>query len=231
MKEWLRQWTTIEQRIALQKFYVKLQSIVDKLFGSIRNKKSLSKFIPPYRLHLGCGPIKIEGFCSVDALRTRAVDVVDDIRRLKEFPDNCASEIYASHVLEHFGHDEIMPILRRWFDILKPGGALRISVPDIDRIVAIYTKNPTHFNTPGNSPWIGLIYGGQTTPYDYHKTGFNFCWLKYLLEGCGFESCEQYPHEPHFASIADSSLAKEPFGEFISLNMMAKKPITSSGMQ
>ena len=41
------------------------------------------------------------------------------------------------------------------------GGEIRISVPDIDRIVRIYTRNWEHFQTEGNSPWIGLIYGGQ----------------------------------------------------------------------
>lgn len=230
MKEWIRLLTTQEQRVALRNFHAKVQSVTDKYLGAIKNRKALSKYAPPYRLHLGCGTIKIEGFCSVDALRTRAVDVVGDIRHLADFSNDCASEIYACHVLEHFGHDEILPILHRWFDVLRPGGILRISVPDIDKIVAIYARNPAHFNTPGNAPWIGLIYGGQTTPYDYHKTGFNYCWLKYLLENCGFESCEQYPHEPHFAGIADSSLAREPFGEFVSLNVIAKKPITPSKM-
>lgn len=132
-------------------------------------------FQAPYRLHLGCGNIKLEGFCNVDVLETIAVDVVDDIRLLQRFPDASVGEIYACHVLEHFSHDEIGPILSRWFDILQPGGVLRISVPDIDRIVRIYYKNFEHFEKPGHSPWVGLIYGGQSTPYDYHKTGFNAC--------------------------------------------------------
>jgi hypothetical protein len=98
-------------------------------------------------------------------------------------------------------------------------------VPDLDRIVKIYADHPEHFNTPGNSPWIGLIYGGQSTPYDYHKTGFNFCWLKHLMEQCGFENFVEYSHDPHFIpGVVDASMAKEPFGEYLSLNMMACKP-------
>lgn len=128
-------------------------------------------------------------------------------------------------MLEHFGHAEILPILSRWFTLLRPGGQLRISVPDIDRIVKIYTNNLKHFETPGNAPWIGLIYGGQSIPYDFHKTGFNACWLKHLLEKVGFENCEEYPHYPHFAgAISDASLAREPFGEYLSLNMIARRP-------
>jgi predicted SAM-dependent methyltransferase len=192
----------------------------------LSGKNTLNEFKPPYKLHLGCGNIKLAGWCNVDAMPTIAADVIDDIRLLKHFPNGSVQEIYACHVLEHFAHDEIQPILRRWYEVLSPGGVLRISVPDIDRIVRIYYKNFKHFETRENSPWIGLIYGGQSTPYDFHKTGFNACWLGYQLELCGYVQWEEYPHYPHFiAGTFDASLAKEPFGEFFSLNMMARRPI------
>lgn len=109
--------------------------------------------------------------------------------------------------------------------MLAPGGELRVSVPDIDRIARIYVQNSQHFQTPGHSPWIGLLYGGQGDPYDFHKTGFNFCWMRHLLEGIGYTQIEEYPHEPHFvAGVVDASLAKEPFGKFLSLNVVARKP-------
>ncbi|MBT8609373.1 methyltransferase [Polynucleobacter paneuropaeus] len=188
----------------------------------------LSHFGPPFRLHLGCGNVVLDGFCNVDIMDESTVDFVDDISTLSKFKKNSVSEIYSCHVLEHFSHKEILPILSRWFEALAPSGVLRISVPDIDRIVRVYHKNFAHFEKPGHTPWIGLIYGGQTTPYDFHKTGFNFCWLKYLLEQVGFQDCQEYPHEPHFVpGTTDGSLVKEPFGEFLSLNMMAIKPKNS----
>lgn len=177
------------------------------------------------RLHLGCGNIRLPGFCNVDILVTPVVDVVSDISKLDNFKNNSIELIYACHVLEHFSHEEALRVLKRWFQVLAPGGELRISVPDIDRIVKIYAKNWAHFQTPGHSPWIGLLYGGQGDPYDFHKTGFNFCWMKHLLEGVGFVDIHEYPHVPHFVPGAvDASLAKEPFGEFLSLNIFAKKP-------
>src|SRR5689334_23203350 len=68
----------------------------------------------PKKLHLGCGSLRAEGFCNVDITPALAVDVVDDVSRLAKFPDNHADMIYACHVLEHFSHDEIPAILRRW---------------------------------------------------------------------------------------------------------------------
>lgn len=177
------------------------------------------------RLHLGCGNIHLPGFCNVDILMTHAVDVVSDISKLDKFADNSIELIYACHVLEHFSHEDAINVLHRWFEVLKPGGELRISVPDIDRIVKIYHENWQHFQTAGNSPWIGLLYGGQGDPYDFHKTGFNYCWMRHLLEDIGYVEVVEYPHEPHFIpSVVDASLAKEPFGKFLSLNVVAYKP-------
>ena len=206
-----------------------LKNIARKIFYSLkRTKHSITlnfKTVEKKRLHLGCGNIRLKNFCNVDILVTPAVDVVSDISILDNFENNSAELIYACHVLEHFSHEQAVKVLTRWFDVLAPGGELRISVPDIDRIVKIYSKNWDHFHTPGNSPWIGLLYGGQGDPYDFHKTGFNFCWMKYLLENIGFINIEDYAHEPHFVSDAtDASLAKEPFGEFLSLNIKANKP-------
>jgi SAM-dependent methyltransferase len=187
---------------------------------TLHNEKANSR-----KLHLGCGHIHIDGYCNIDILSLPSVDIVDDVKKLNKFSANYADSIYACHVLEHFPHSDIVPILERWFEVLKPGGEIRISVPDIDRIVKIYVENWNHFQTPGNTPWIGLLYGGQGDPYDFHKTGFNFCWLSKLLTDVGFEQIEEYPHDPHFISgLVDASLAKEPFGKYLSLNIVARKP-------
>jgi predicted SAM-dependent methyltransferase len=175
------------------------------------------------KLHLGCGDIIIPGFVNVDIINGPGVDVVDDVRTLFKFESDSVDVIYACHVLEHFGHDEILPILRRWWGVLKLGGELRVSVPDLDRIVEIYYHNWSHFQTVPNTPWIGLIYGGQSTSYDYHKTGFNACYLNFLLVQARFQEVSEYPHSPHWLGISDASLANQPFDAYISLNMRAVK--------
>jgi SAM-dependent methyltransferase len=202
-----------------RKIYRKARSLTRRRLPKINPKEAK-------KLHLGCGNVSLPGFCNVDILNTIAVDVVSDISKLDNFSNNSIELIYACHVLEHFSHEEVKQVLSRWYQVLAPGGELRISVPDIDRIVKIYSENWQHFQTPGNSPWIGLLYGGQGDPYDFHKTGFNFCWMKYLLENIGFEEINEYPHEPHFvAGFKDASLANAPFGKFLSLNVKAKKPL------
>ena len=178
------------------------------------------------KLHLGCGNVRIPGFVNVDVRLSPAVDVLDDVRELRYFRNETAALIYACHVLEHFSHAEVLPILSRWHNVLKPGGELRISVPDMDRIVKIYLRNWQHFQTPPNTPWIGLIYGGQVNQHDYHKTGFNFVYLKYLLTQAGFVDVEEYAQSPHWLGVQDASLANEPFSEYVSVNVKARRPST-----
>lgn len=181
--------------------------------------------MPIRNLHLGCGHIHLPGWCNVDVLSTGATDLIMEIDTLPGLAVRSVSKIYSCHVLEHFSTDEIPAILKRWFDVLEYGGELRISVPDLDAITRIYQKNFDHFQVPGHQPWIALIYGGQKDKYDFHKTGFNFCWLSYLLSHAGFANISRYPNEPHFVPEAlDNSMAKETFGEYISLNVMARKP-------
>lgn len=202
--------------------------MLKRLFRRIRGTKIRARAPQefPRHLHLGCGPRRAENFCNVDITPQPSVDVVDDVSKLGRFPNDYAESIYACHVLEHFSHHEVPIVFENWLRVLKPGGILRISVPDMDRIVKIYMKNWDHFQTDGHSPWIGLIYGGQIDPHDFHKTGFNFCWMKHLLEKAGFMDVQEYPHSPHFIEgFEDGSLAHEPFGEYLSLNVLAKKPL------
>ncbi|MFC1591402.1 methyltransferase domain-containing protein [Thermodesulfobacteriota bacterium] len=201
-----------------------IKRIVKDILANAKRFRRVGKCTPK-KLHLGCGQVHIEEYCNVDITPLPSVDIVDNVATLKKFKKNSIEQIYACHVLEHFDHEEVKVVLNRWFDVLKPGGEIRISVPDIDRIVTIYKSNWEHFQTKGHSPWIGLIFGGQADAYDYHKTGFNFCWLSHMMENIGYAEMCEYPHEPHFIpGVKDASLAHEPFAEYLSLNIKAVKP-------
>lgn len=208
----------------------KIKKILNKYGFGPGKKTNLNDYLSKYnnldKLHLGCGNIYIKGWVNVDVLQTGATDIVMDIKKLPGIKHNSVKEIYACHVLEHFSTKEVIEILRRWNQVLIPGGKLRISVPDLDAITRIYQKNIKHFQTPGNQPWVALIYGGQKDEYDFHKTGFNECWLKYILEKNDYEKAERYENNPHFiGDMIDNSLANLPFGEYISLNMLCYKKV------
>ena len=86
------------------------------------------------KLHLGCGEKILDGFINVDSRKLNGVDIVGDIKSLESFGSETAELIYASHVLEHVGRREYIGVLKRWCEILKPGGKLRIAVPDFESV-------------------------------------------------------------------------------------------------
>ena len=80
------------------------------------------------KLHLGCGPTKLEGWVNIDFDPDLNPDVVADVRNLP-YEEDSVEEIYASHLLEHFGYEE--PVLEEWHRVLKPGGNITVIVPDV----------------------------------------------------------------------------------------------------
>jgi predicted SAM-dependent methyltransferase len=55
------------------------------------------------------------------------------------FADDAANFVYSSHFLEHLFKDEAQRVLRETLRALKPGGTVRICVPDLAHAVALYT--------------------------------------------------------------------------------------------
>ncbi len=79
------------------------------------------------------GREKAEGWEVVNVQPAAYVDHVCNANDLALFGDNTISDIYASHVLEHFDYNgELMATLQEWFRVLEPEGKLMISVPDLD---------------------------------------------------------------------------------------------------
>jgi len=171
------------------------------------------------KLHVGCGAILIPGYLNVDITYRPGVACRCDLNAGLPFADHSFDEIYCCHVLEHFATSAIPDMLMEFARVLRSGGVLRVAVPDLDAICRCYTENIDWF-APPHSPWLGLIYGGQTDPFDFHKTGFNFRWLEHLLHQAEFHDIHNYgPAE--ICGLRDASFADEPFGVCVSLNVIA----------
>jgi hypothetical protein len=104
--------------------------------------------------------------------------------------------------------------------MLGAAGTLRIAVPDLDKICRLYVEHKDWFHPPHN-PWLGLIYGGQLDAYDFHKTGYNFAYLEWLLLSAGFTRVKEISASDDLG-VMDGSHSNMPFGN-ISLNVEATK--------
>ena len=90
------------------------------------------------KLHIGCGDRHIPGFIHVDVRKLPHVDYVTSADKLDMFEDDSVDLIYSCHVLEHFPKYQTEDVLKEWHRVLKPGGILRLAVPDFEKIVEVY---------------------------------------------------------------------------------------------
>lgn len=152
------------------------------------------------RLNLGAGSNPIDGWVNIDR------KTGGEAYPLTDYADGSVDEIRASHILEHFRMEDQDKILREWVRVLKPGGVLKIAVPDVRLIAEKMIRGE-----PG--PYLQWLYGGQTDENDYHKTGYERYGLELTLKSAGLVSIE-----PWKSDIDDC--ASIP----ISLNLQGVKP-------
>ena len=174
------------------------------------------------KLHLGCGTKHIEGFTNIDIRYLPGVDEVNNIRFLRNYKDNSVDLIYACHVLEHFSRWEYKNALTRWYEILKPGGVLRLAVPNFTAIASRYIQ------TGNLKEVMGLLYGGQDYDENYHFVTFDMNLMIDDLSSIGFRTIVEYDHKTtEHASVDDFSQAYlphlDPNGKLMSLNIQAVK--------
>jgi predicted SAM-dependent methyltransferase len=102
--------------------------------------KSLKQFQSPYRLNIGAGTIKLEGWVNIDLERVPNVtDVIwDATRKFSFLEDASCSIIYNEHFLEHLDIQNGVLFLSEAYRLLAPGGILRVAMPSLEYVVQKY---------------------------------------------------------------------------------------------
>jgi len=184
------------------------------------------------QLYLGSGRKHIPDFIHIDLDDCPHLDYRHDIAELSMFSENSVDLLYTSHSFEYFDRQEGERVLKEWYRILRPGGTLRIAVPDFEAIIQVYLKYKKDLEHKGI---LGPLYGRmaiKTKKGDeliYHKTIYDFKSLKKLLQSVGFKNIRRYDWEKTIhKDYDDHSQAYIPHldkkrGILISLNMQAKK--------
>lgn len=170
------------------------------------------KVLPePLMLDIGCGEKGPQpGFIGVDRkfggeaypLRLNDGTVV---------ADNSVDELRASHVLEHFGHNEVGNVVQEWVRALKQGGTLKIAVPDFSWIARAHIQKK-------QVPYWAYLWGGQSNPDDFHKCGFSRETLSSLMRQCGLRRVREW-----YSSIENDGSSLP-----VSLNLEGTKGLTAT---
>jgi SAM-dependent methyltransferase len=125
------------------------------------------------RLNLGCGPQAAPGWLNCDLRDAPGVSVRADLRRGLPFADATFDCIAAIHVLQDLAWPELAPALAELRRVLKPGGVLRLALPDRD------------------ARSLGAQLVTQIIWYGSVRTPFTFDFAEEWLRGAGFGAIER----------------------------------------
>ena len=144
-------------------------------------------------LHLGCGTKYLPGFVNIDGNLFNKIDLWLDVRNGLPFSSGSVDSIYSTHMFEHFFADELNALLRECLRVLKPGGGIRLIVPNLESAIIAYGRKesawfydafPRHFDSLGGRFSNFVFCDGQ------HRTAFDFSYLDEVLRAGGFREVE-----------------------------------------
>jgi predicted SAM-dependent methyltransferase len=155
-----------------------------------RNKTGLS-------VNIGAGPFGQESWTNIDMFLYKNVSFRYDCRKRLPFRDNTVDRIRCEHVFEHLHKEEEAPkFLSECLRCLRPGGILRIIVPDLELFIDAYrTGTPEAWQKLGYD--LNNLTGGLATPMDIlnytfrqngeHKWAYDLPTLRGMVLKSGFK--------------------------------------------
>ena len=183
------------------------------------------------KLNLGCGPVQSAGWINVDGSNrawlvarlpwldrllvtfritppTEFNERIVHTNLLRRFPwsDESVDAVYMGEILEHFTHEDGKGVLRECYRVLKPGGVLRIRVPDHARFWKNYVEEyeqvrqqPREQWQLAHTRWTAMFFQNlcvrrpkiwQSMGH-FHKWMYDEVSLILLMESVGFHGVER----------------------------------------
>jgi predicted SAM-dependent methyltransferase len=104
-----------------------------------RVQRYLGSTEPPC-LHFGAGGVRLPGWLDSDLI---SGDIYLDVTRPLPLPSQSVAYAFGEHVIEHIPEAAGVRLLGELRRVLRPGGVLRITTPDLRKIIALYfDENP-----------------------------------------------------------------------------------------
>lgn len=197
------------------------------------------------RLNVGCGPVQPVGWVNIDCSRRAKLASrlpwldrlavyakllpptefngrtrTSDMRKRFPYADHSVTAIYSGEMLEHLTQREGEHFLAESFRVLKPGGVLRIRVPDNYRFWKNYTEEyeRAHRRPRGqwgeeHNRWIAMFFRDICVRRTlvgsmghYHKWMYDEVSLTLAFERAGFVEVER--RGLHDSRIPDVALVE-----------------------
>jgi SAM-dependent methyltransferase len=185
----------------------------------------------PTRLNWGCGSHIATGWINSDIKDAPGVDLVADIRRGLPLESNSIDYAVSIHALPELSYPELVPALVELRRTLRPGGALRLVLPDFDRAIGAYRGGEDDFfKVPAaEARSTGGRFVVHVLWFGYTRSLFTGDFVEELLVRAGYErvrACSYLRTSSPFGRIVELDNRPEE-----SLYMEARKPRSTPGRQ
>ncbi len=173
---------------------------------------------PAPALNVGCGGALLDGWLNADRDPAPGAIHLDVTRRFR-LPDAAFAHVFSEHVIEHVPLAAGRHMLRECARILRPGGRIRISTPDLERLVD-GTAGERYFAWAAESfaPGAGATERAVVLNNAFRAWGHQFLYDERTLAGAmrdaGFADVRRLPYgasdDPGFAGIEGRGI--DPIG-------------------
>ena len=177
-------------------------------------------------LHVGCGPKRKDkttrGFNTADWQELRLdidasvkPDIIGTMTNMSAVADASVDAIFSSHNIEHLYPHEVGVALKEFLRVLKPGGFLVVTCPDLQEVCRLVAEDkllePAYSSPAGPITPLDILYGHRPPMangnlYMAHRCGFTEKVLIGTLTASGFAAVasRRRPH-PHYDLYAIAS--------------------------
>lgn len=154
----------------------------------------------PIRLNIGCGTDYKKGWVNIDNNSDNNIEKLDlnwDLRNPLPFDDGSVDYVFNEHFFEHLTVEEGQTAMKDLMRVLKPGGVMRIAMPDLEKAIDNYKdKNWKKTQVPFLKRF-GL--GFVKTRAELLNMNFSWWGHKWLYD---WEELERRLKEAGYANIA-----------------------------
>jgi predicted SAM-dependent methyltransferase len=143
---------------------------------------------PIRRMNWGCGEHPEPGWLNSDIKAGPGIDLSCDIRDGLPLDGDSLDYIVSIHALPEIPYGELVAALEELRRVLKPGGVLRLALPDLERGIRAFLENDRdYFLVPDeDAATIGGKLVTQLLWYGWSRTLFTRDFTGELLQKAGF---------------------------------------------